>query len=116
MAAHLIVSLPGGGPLLVADAPQQGVFAKAAADYGTYIEINTKKTHLTDEQWRKVFETDVKFVVDSDAHSPDRIGDNKLFLETAKRVNFPFDRIMNIDGRIPDLRFQRYKKEHGIGK
>lgn len=90
--------------------------AKVAADYGTYIEINTKKTHLTDEQWRKVFETDVKFVVDSDAHSPDRIGDNKLFLETAKRVNFPFDRIMNIDGRIPDLRFQRYKKEHGIGK
>ena len=55
-------------------------------------------------------------MVDSDAHSPDRIGDNKLFLETAKRVNFPFDRIMNIDGRIPDLRFQRYKKEHGIGK
>lgn len=89
--------------------------AKVAADYGTYIEINTKKTHLTDEQWRKVIETDVKFVVDSDAHSVDRIGDNQLFLETAKRVDFPLDRIMNIDGRIPELRFARYKKEHGIG-
>ena len=88
--------------------------AKAAADYGTYIEINTKKTHLTDEQWLKVIETGVKFVVDSDAHSVDRIGDNKLFLETAKRVDFPLDRIMNIDGRTPELRFRNFKKEHGI--
>lgn len=88
--------------------------AKAAADYGTYIEINTKKTHLSDEQWRKVIETGVKFVVDSDAHSVDRIGDNKLFLETAKRVDFPLDRIMNIDGRTPELRFRNFKKEHGI--
>lgn len=56
----------------------------------------------------------MKFVVDSDAHSVDRIGDNKLFLETAKRVDFPLDRIMNIDGRTPELRFRNFKKEHGI--
>ncbi len=83
--------------------------AKAAADYGTYIEINTKKTHLSDEQWRKVIETGVEFVVDSDAHSPDRIGDDKLFQDLVKRVNFPLDRIKNIDGRTPKLRFAEFK-------
>ncbi len=88
--------------------------AKAAADYGTYIEINTKKTHLTDEQWRKVIDTGVNFVVDSDAHTPDRVGDDKLFKELIKRVDFPLERIKNIDGRTPELRFEAYKKEHGI--
>lgn len=88
--------------------------AKACADYGTYIEINTKKTHLTDEQWRKVIDTGVRFVIDSDAHTPDRIGDTALADDLFKRVDFPLDRIDNIDGRVPDLRFARYKKEHGI--
>lgn len=88
--------------------------AKVCADYGTYIEINTKKTHLTDEQWRKVIDTGVRFVVDSDAHSVDRIGDSALAEELFSRVDFPLDRIDNIDGRIPDLRFKRYKAEHGV--
>ena len=88
--------------------------AKVCADYGTYMEINTKKTHLTDEQWRQVLETDVRFVIDSDAHTVDRIGDTALAEELLKRVDIPLDRIDNIDGKVPDLRFARYKKEHGI--
>ena len=89
--------------------------AKAAADYGTYIEINTKKTHLSDEQWEKVIETGVDFVVDSDAHRVERVGDSALAEELFKRVNFPMERIKNINGQVPELRFAAYKKEHGIG-
>ncbi len=84
--------------------------AKCARDYGTYIEINTKKSHLTDDEWRKVIATGVRFVVDSDAHSVDRIGDVRLAEELFKRVEFPMERIMNIDGRTPDFRFAEYKK------
>ena len=89
--------------------------AKVCADYGTYMEINTKKTHLTDEQWQKVLDTDVRFVIDSDAHSVDRIGDIALAEDLLSRVDIPLSRIDNIDGKIPDLRFAKYKKEHGIG-
>lgn len=88
--------------------------AKVCADYGTYFEINTKKTHLSDEDWRKVIDTGVRFVIDSDAHSVDRIGDTAQAEELFKRVDFPLDRIDNIDGRLPNLRFANYKKEHGI--
>ena len=88
--------------------------AKACADYGTYIEISTKKSHLSDEEWEKVIETGVNFVVNSDAHSVDRIGDTLLFEELSSRVKFPMERIMNIDGKIPTLRFSEYKKRHGI--
>lgn len=88
--------------------------AKVCADYGTYFEINTKKTHLSDEDWRKVIDTGVRFVIDSDAHSIDRIGDTAQAEELFKRVDFPLDRIDNIDGRLPNLRFANYKKERGI--
>lgn len=88
--------------------------AKVAADYGTLLEISTKKSHLTDEEWVKVIDTGVNFVINSDAHSVDRIGDVALAEELFKRVNFPMERILNIDGKLPPLRFAEYKKQHGI--
>ena len=94
----------------------QKIVEEMAADYGTYIEINTKKTHLTDEQWRAVIDTGVNFVVDSDAHKVERVGDSALAEELFKRVDFPMERIKNINGQVPELRFAAYKKEHGIGR
>jgi putative hydrolase len=84
--------------------------AKCAADHGTYIELNSKKTHLTDEELYAVVQTGVRFVIDSDAHSVSRIGDTKLVEEQLKRVDVPLDRIDNIDGRMPVFRFSEYKK------
>lgn len=84
--------------------------AKCAADYGTYIELNSKKVHLSDEELFAVAETGVRFVVDSDAHSVDRVGDTKLVEEQLARVDFPTERIDNIDGRLPSFRFAEFKK------
>ena len=83
--------------------------AKAAADYGTYLELNSKKTHLTDEELVKILDTGVNFVIDSDAHSPDRVGEISLVESTLSRVNIPKERIMNIDGRLPNTRFKAFK-------
>lgn len=83
--------------------------AKAAADYGTYIELNSKKTHLTDEELYKVANTGVRFIIDSDAHSPTRVGEISLVEETLKRVEIDKNRIDNIDGRLPDFRFTAFK-------
>lgn len=86
--------------------------AKCAADYGTYIELNSKKTHLTDEQiMDMVLKTDVRFIVNSDAHSADRVGDTKRVEEQLARLpEFPMERIDNIDGRFPNFRFTEFKK------
>ncbi len=87
--------------------------AKCAADYGTYIELNAKKSHFTDDELcEMVQKTDVRFVINSDAHSMGRVGDTKLVEEQLKRINFPLDRIDNIDGRSPVFRFAAYKKAH----
>lgn len=84
--------------------------AKCLEDYGTYLEINTKKVHLSDEEWQNIVDkTNVNFIVDSDAHSPDRIGDDKLYQDLIKRVKIPENRIHNINGNRPKFRFAEFK-------
>lgn len=87
--------------------------AKAAADYGTYLELNSKKVHLTDEQISALLDTGVKFVINSDAHSPERVGEISLITDALSRVNVPMDRIANVDGKLPEFRFNAYKGRCG---
>lgn len=86
--------------------------AKACADYGTYIEINTKKRHVSPEEVDLMASTGVRFVVDSDAHSADRVGDTKIADELIKDCKFPLEQIDNINGRLPKFRFAEYKTAH----
>ena len=86
--------------------------AKVCADYGTYIEINTKKRHVSPEEVDLMASTGVRFVVDSDAHSADRVGDTKIADELIKDCKFPLEQIDNIDGRLPKFRFAEYKKAY----
>ncbi len=88
--------------------------AKAAADYGTYIEINAKKTHLTDEELSDIAaKTSVRFLIGSDAHSAARVGEISLAEALIRRVGLDERRIDNIDGRLPDFRFRKYKEKNG---
>ncbi len=85
--------------------------AKCCRDYGTLFEIDARKVHLTDEEWLKVADTGVNFVIDSDAHRPLDVGKLTCAEEMIKRTGFPTDKILNIDGRTPtNLRFSEFKK------
>lgn len=84
--------------------------AKCCRDYGTYLEISSKKQHLSDEELAAVVATGVRFVVNSDAHTPDRVGDTRLAEEQIARVGVPLERIDNIDGRHPVFRFAEFKR------
>ncbi len=84
--------------------------AAACAEYGTYIEINTKKRHVSLEELNLMASVGARFVIDSDAHSADRVGDTKIAEELLNDSDFPMDRIDNIDGRLPNFRFAEYKR------
>ncbi len=84
--------------------------AKACRDYGTYVELNSKKMHLSDEELARVNETGVRYIINSDAHSPERVGDLKLAAEQIARVGIDLRRIDNIDGRLPSFRYAAFKK------
>lgn len=86
--------------------------AKCCADYGTYIELNTKKRHISAEELNLMASTGVRFVINSDAHSADRVGDTKIAEEILADAEVPLDRIDNIDGRLPKFRFAEYKEKN----
>ena len=86
--------------------------AKCCRDYGTYLEISSKKAHLSDDELVKVADTGVRFVINSDAHSIDRIGDVVRAEEQVTCVGIPTERIDNIDGKMPTFRLAAWRKEH----
>ena len=57
-----------------------------------------------------VDKTSARFIIDSDAHTASRVGEIKLVEEQLARLDFPMDRIDNIDGKRPNFRFAEYKK------
>lgn len=90
--------------------------AKAAKHYGTLIEINNKNIHpktleasCTDAQFEKIMSTDVEFVVDSDAHRVDCVGDFARAEKLIERIGIPKERIANWD-RLPSLRSHKAKQ------
>ena len=96
------------GYLVFADAEE---VAKCCRDYGTLFEINSRKSHLSDDDWVKVINTGVDFVVNSDAHSPSNIGNINYANDLITRLNIPLERIKNIDGKLPtNMRFEAFKK------
>ncbi len=92
--------------------------ARFAKEKGTYIELNNKNLSLTDAELEKMTEEGVEFVCNSDAHSPERVGDMKRVLEVIERLHIPYAQIANWE-RFPNFRSQNYRramaKENGGG-
>lgn len=70
--------------------------AKACAETDTWMEINTWHMHLTVEEIMIAMQEDVKFVISSDAHTPNRVGSYLKGLERALKAGVDPERIVNI--------------------
>jgi putative hydrolase len=90
-----------------------GEIAKVCAQYGTFIEINGKRITYTDEEMKDMLQSGADFIVNSDAHSTDRIGEVKICEELISRLSIPPQRIVNLS-KSPDWRSQAAKKAKGI--
>lgn len=69
--------------------------AKAVSGTKTVLEINASHGNLTVEYAKIALEEHARFVIDSDAHHPDRVGDFKRGIEIAQAAGIPADRIIN---------------------
>lgn len=79
----------------------KGVFdikeiALACADRGTLMEISTWHDYLTVEGIKEAANTDVNFVISSDAHTPKRIGDCQGAVNRIKTAKLDFERVKNL--------------------
>ena len=66
------------------------------AETDTWMEINTWHMHLTTEEISIAMQEDVKFVISSDAHTPNRVGSYLKGLERAFQAGLDPVRIVNI--------------------
>ncbi|MTI69708.1 MAG: PHP domain-containing protein [Firmicutes bacterium] len=69
--------------------------AKAASKRNTALEINASHGQLTLEYLKIAMKEDVKFMINSDAHTPKDVGNVKKGIERAFRANLSVDRIIN---------------------
>lgn len=72
--------------------------ARACAKYGTAFEINNKHCDFTNEILQKCAAEKCKFVVSSDAHSPDRIGCFNSALARVSGAKLSAEEIINAMG------------------
>jgi len=70
--------------------------AKAAKKTDTWLEINSKHGYLTKEFIEIAKQYGVKFVINSDAHSPERVGDCQKGIDTAIKAGLEAKDIINI--------------------
>lgn len=71
--------------------------ARACEARGTWMEISTWHSHLTEEEIKICSGFDVKFIVSSDAHTPERVGSFENGVRRALAAGLDIERIVNIE-------------------
>lgn len=70
--------------------------AKACAETNTLMEINTQHDALNSVQIKQCAEFDVQFILSSDAHTPEDVGEFSYGLRRAINAGIDLDRIVNL--------------------
>ena len=73
------------------------LIAKACAKYDVLMEINSKHFHLTSDEIKIAAKEDVKFIIGSDAHTPEAVGTFEGSLERAIGAGLDPARIVNVE-------------------
>ncbi|MGF6376926.1 putative hydrolase [Clostridiales Family XIII bacterium PM5-7] len=71
--------------------------AKACAETDTLMEISTWHSHLTVEEIKIAAKYDTKFIISSDAHTPDRVGSFHGGIDRAIAAGLDIGRIVNVE-------------------
>ncbi len=82
---------------------------KAAAEKGTYVELNGSKMDMTADDIAMLASLGCRFILGSDAHSPSRVGDVDKALAVYVTSGAPMELIDNWD-KLPSFRSE---KENG---
>ncbi|MBQ2723972.1 MAG: PHP domain-containing protein [Clostridia bacterium] len=72
---------------------------KVAIDYNVLLELNGKRINMTDDQIVKLYQMGAKFIINSDAHTLDRVGDFSRGLQTAQRLGI-LTSVVNNDKKV----------------
>jgi len=80
--------------------------AKMAKQKGVFVELNGKRINFTQEEIEIMTAEGVKFIVNSDAHSPERVGEANNAMNLIYKYNIPLSQVANID-KLPKFHKKR---------
>ncbi len=84
--------------------------ARVAKETNTYIELNSKNLGMSEKEIKICMEEGVKFIIDSDAHTAERVGECSLGLKTMLKLKIPEDMVVNYN-KIPTFKKERRKSK-----
>lgn len=96
-------------PIDVVVHPKYGIEIDVAAlaveckKLGVFMELNGKRISMSDEEIQSMAATGVGIICDSDAHSPEHVGNMSLPIACIERNNIPYSQIVNWD-KLPAFR------------
>lgn len=70
---------------------------KACAERGTMVEINNRHTHWTREQMEDLIASGCMFVISSDAHSRNKVGEVNHAMDLIRKYDIPSERVANVE-------------------
>lgn len=71
--------------------------AKEAYKFGTALEISSKHSELSVDSIKKLLDINVIYMLNSDAHCPEDVGNVEKGIAKAQEAGLPLDRIKNIE-------------------
>ena len=83
--------------------------ARVAKETNTLIELNGKRLGMSDKEILTCYNLGCKFVIGSDAHSPNRVGDCHLGLKAILRLRIPETAVVNYNN-LPTFKREKRKK------
>lgn len=72
--------------------------ARVCEEHGTWVEINSSYGAELDQFIQVALPTGVNFVINSDAHVPERVGEFAKAISLVERLRVPRERIANLEG------------------
>ena len=77
--------------------------AQKARETNTHIELNEQKMCFSTEEIKTLIEEKVNFVINSDAHCPQKVGVVNNSYEVIKKYNIPLEQVANLD-KLPNFK------------
>lgn len=80
--------------------------AKMAKQKGVLVELNGKRISFTEEEIEIMKDEGVKFIINSDAHTPEKVGEVNNGLNLVYKYNIPLSQVVNVD-KLPKFHNKR---------
>lgn len=80
--------------------------ARMAKQKGVYVELNGKRINFTDQELDIMASEGVKFILGSDAHRPEKVGECNNGMNLIYRLGIPVSQVVNLD-KLPKFHNKR---------